>query len=263
MPCAAYSFLFPAFLFVFDFWFIVLWVVLTFFFFLNDCCQICCCFPLCFVLFFFPRGKSCLLPDQMKTHLYSRLVLRGTFVDLAPFYFLDFSLPASEPQPLLLRVTPPFFSRGQSSQLGRGFKDANEGKPSPASTPAPLSAFEEGQLAVDRPHWRSVSRLLTSFFAAGEEREEKKSGNEPQVPGSYLAGPASPVYIFHLFLSYCIFRYAQLQKLPLMQSPRASQRPGPSRVMRPAAGAPQQPPGQGSCVFAREPGPRLPWERER
>lgn len=55
--------------------------------------------PFSFVTFML--RKSSLFPDQMNTHLYSPLVVRGTFTDLAPFYFFWASLfqPPSSPSP--------------------------------------------------------------------------------------------------------------------------------------------------------------------
>lgn len=70
-PVLQIAFYFPLFFFVFDFWFIVLWNVLMFFF-LTTLKYV--AFFLC--VFLIRRKFSSLFPDQRNTYLYSPLVAR-------------------------------------------------------------------------------------------------------------------------------------------------------------------------------------------
>lgn len=121
LPWDANSFLFPAFLFCL--WFLVYCALGCANIFFNDCSQIRCSSPVWFLfLFLFLLRKTSHLPNQMNTHLYSHLVLRGDICCWpCSILLLGFSV----------WVTPPFFLRGQSNQLGWGSKNANEGSPSP------------------------------------------------------------------------------------------------------------------------------------
>lgn len=79
-PILQISFSVPICYFLFDFWFVVLRDVLTFFKMMLPS-------MLTFSFVILMLRKSCLLPDQINTHLYSPQVVRMTFIDLTPFEF--------------------------------------------------------------------------------------------------------------------------------------------------------------------------------
>lgn len=119
--------------------------------FFKWCCQICCYFPFWFLCL------ESLLSSQLRWMLiyiiFSPIGEGAIHPNLASLWFWAFFLQLpSSPSPCSW-LTQPFFTVGQNTQLGGGFKYANEVNPFLVSAPLTLLAPLKEDCLVWSLHW--------------------------------------------------------------------------------------------------------------